>query len=591
MQKRFRNKLRQIGRVNPSQKFREKVKNNIYLKSLEKNKTLIHKIFPFIPVKDPRKAQQAPLLSFMRGFAFTGALSVFLIFIGGFFLYSIPTSAGEKTYIEDIKGVVEVSDNGSDFYSVEVEDILGSGDILRTGEDSSASVVFFEDSVLRLDSNTRVKIKNLVPHPIVSDVGTVAIEVDFGRIWLKTLGEKSDYTGIEVYSGDLMITPENSAFDLERNGNINIVRMFERSSRVSYRGERNRKSIILIAGKEVRSTLLGLGEIQKITNEEKTEEWVQVNIALDQKYIDNFIDKETEYLESSFAKLKENVSLTFQSETGEKYLALAKRDFYEALLAIKKGEIEKSEQDFDNFFSNLNKAVELDPSLLTVVELELQKGKKYLQFSTPNDEFFPAKKAIEEALENFSTDPVAVKARATKETLWEVHSLASTDNRGMAEAHLETFTEELQALSEEEIVLDPEIRAEMLDQKSEELEILSELQEEILPASKVAEEAEDELISEVVEASLPVRAGFPGSQPVEKKTTEAFVEKVNIYSTDKGQENALRQVLQDIPNDVSSLETLKELKGEVPVHLRRMVVEKIVEITRIERQKALLEAS
>lgn len=592
--KKFKDHLRQLGKVNPSEEFRSRFKADLRAKIAGERSSFFVRFLPVFNKNTEHCPGTSPLYNFVKNFAFAGVLSVFLIFMGGFFLYSSSTSAGEESYLQEVSGSVEISKGGNDFDVAKTEEVLGNGSVLRTGDSSSASVVFFEDSVLRLDANTEVEIKTLLPHPLVSDMGVVSIELKSGRIWVKSLAENSDYAGIEVYAGDLLITPENSALDVEINGDVSLVRVFERSSKVAYRGTREKKTAILIAGNEVQSSLIGLSNIEKITNEEKSSTWVQENLTKDTNYMENFIDQQTEYFESPLVRLKENVALTWGADSGEKYFALAQRNFHNAIVELRAGDKDAGNNDLAEFATNLDKAISMDSSLRSEIEAELQKAKKYLQFSVPTDDLFLAKKAVEDALEKVATDPVAVRLKANKETLWEVHALASADPY-MASEHLKTFTEDLQADAMENegaTIDDPEAKAEILEQKTEELEILSDLQDNSI-TGQVMEDAENEVIAEVAQVSTPVvRVGFPGDESAKKGATENnYLDSINKYQTVRGQENALRQILLSIPNDSSSLELLQQMKQEVPIHLKRLVIEKIMEITKIERQKALLEAS
>jgi hypothetical protein len=90
-------------------------------------------------------------------FAFSGFAIAFFITISSFFVFAFPSSAEEKSYISYQEGLVEISKNNKDFKSANYEEVLSSGTTIRTGQDSFASITFFEGSIIRMDENTEIK--------------------------------------------------------------------------------------------------------------------------------------------------------------------------------------------------------------------------------------------------------------------------------------------------------------------------------------------------------------------------------------------------------------------------------------------------
>jgi predicted regulator of Ras-like GTPase activity (Roadblock/LC7/MglB family) len=104
------------------------------------------------------------------------------------------------------------------------------------------------------------------------------------------------------------------------------------------------------------------------------------------------------------------------------------------------------------------------------------------------------------------------------------------------------------------------------------------------------DEIENEIIEDVSNVSHSItRAGFPDKN--KNSTINDMIDRIEKYNSARGQENVMREILNDIPNNSSSLGLLKELKREVSGNLDRMVVNKMVEIIHSEQQKAILEAN
>ena len=104
-------------------------------------------------------------------------------------------------------GNVEVRSNGGSWTVAENGMYLYESDSVRTGDDSSASIVLFETSVIRLDSNTEVTIEELIR----GEETSVTIQQDSGRTW-NTVNKISGIDNYEVQTPTTVASVRGTAF-------------------------------------------------------------------------------------------------------------------------------------------------------------------------------------------------------------------------------------------------------------------------------------------------------------------------------------------------------------------------------------------
>jgi hypothetical protein len=89
-------------------------------------------------------------------------------------------------------GTVMVKHHGESWDVAQSGMLLYQSDSLKTGDNSSASIVLFKSSIIRLDSNTEVMIKELIRK---AEETNVTIKQDVGRTWNTIL----NISGIDNY--------------------------------------------------------------------------------------------------------------------------------------------------------------------------------------------------------------------------------------------------------------------------------------------------------------------------------------------------------------------------------------------------------
>ena len=126
--------------------------------------------------------------------------------------------AKAQLIIED--GTVEIKHAGESWTSAENGIYLYKSDSIKTGDNTSASIILFESSIIRLDSNTELTIQELIQQE-----GETNVEIDqaSGRTW-NTISKMSGIDNYEVQTPTTVASVRGTSFDLYilANGNITI---------------------------------------------------------------------------------------------------------------------------------------------------------------------------------------------------------------------------------------------------------------------------------------------------------------------------------------------------------------------------------
>jgi hypothetical protein len=611
--KNFEAKLKKMAQVNPTKSFSKDAKLRLLSKIEKQNdEAWFLSFLTRVEIPYPSSRLKASFLERLFGgrpfwgqgfweffqvhklFAAFGVLAIVTATTFSFFTFTNTTSAEEQTLLTVVNGLVEIGTN-DDFRQSQVGAVLSTNSVVRTGENSSAEIVFFEDSVIRLAENTQVKIEKLAPNPLDQEVGNVVVSFDFGKVWVKTLVEETEIASFELRAGDeLAVFPQRGTFDLIREGNITTLRVFDRSIKVSYRGSDDPQSLNLLEENKLKISLKGIGEPVDIDMNEYSDYWIESNLRSDQQYVAEFISQKTAK-STDWNSINEVIN-NLEPDSAEQYLLVAKKNFNEGLEYLANNQEDLAAQKFTAFADYLHDSLVKDEVFREKALILIEKEAKHLQLILPDDQLFPAKEALNAAREIVAEDPLIAIQQGAKEKLWEANELAKTatpQSQNLAKRSLDEYSNAIKKAPSN--TADPELRAEILDQKSEELEILSEIEENIEAKPETQEkiaEIETEVVNEALEASSrrePLRPGFPTLGAEEDKIDD-LVAQVNIYKTERGQENATREVLKQFENDISQLSDLKELKAKLPEKVRPMVTKKMVETIREEKKNAQSES-
>ena len=155
---------------------------------------------------------------------FLPLISVIIIIciIGLVWLTLNPQVSAEEAKAQLIidSGTVQVKHAGESWTAAENGMYLYQSDSVKTGDNTSASIILFETSIIRLDSNTEVTIQKLIQQV---EETSVELEQVSGRTW-STISKMSGMDNYEVQTPTTVASVRGTSFDVYilANGNITI---------------------------------------------------------------------------------------------------------------------------------------------------------------------------------------------------------------------------------------------------------------------------------------------------------------------------------------------------------------------------------
>lgn len=198
------------------------------------------------------------------------------------FLLSPGVQAKAQLVVES--GIVEVKHQGGSWVTAENGMDLVQSDSIRTGDNTSASIILFKTSVVRLDSNTEVTLEQLIREEETS----VILQQDSGRTW-NTISKISGIDNYEVQTPTTVASIRGTAF---------VVVVYDNDS--TYYGVEhgilNVSSVsggviidsIDVSGNESVFVFIDLIEEElEIVPFEMVDEWILENLLKDQDFVDD----------------------------------------------------------------------------------------------------------------------------------------------------------------------------------------------------------------------------------------------------------------------------------------------------------------
>jgi hypothetical protein len=138
-------------------------------------------------------------------------LIIFIIALVGIiiFVWFLIKPEGLNAQLVIESGTVQVKHGSETWISAENGMLLYKSDSVRTGNNSSASIIFFKTSLVRLDSNTEVTLEELFKE---EETG-VTIQQNSGRTW-NTIYKISGINNYEVQTPTTIASVRGTAFEV-----------------------------------------------------------------------------------------------------------------------------------------------------------------------------------------------------------------------------------------------------------------------------------------------------------------------------------------------------------------------------------------
>lgn len=476
----------------------------------------------------------------------SGVLLLFLAFFVGSLVHWETEAAPYTTEVSEIEGVVMLND-------IELQNAadLEEGDVISTKE-GAATLHFFEDSTIRLDAHTTLRISTLDPVSLQQDIGAVEVELLSGRIWVAMPMYDRENFPFTVISAETTSTFTHGAAASITPETVDI---FDHVAEVGrwtvITGQRWQKH-----GE--------ISEIGVIPFEAYKDPWTIDNKKKDKVYR---------------GELMNSIATPHAERTEE--------DIQNALLILlqKQESGEPADRERDTLLHLYTALREEHPA---AAEAFLISAEKKLAPVLPDSPLFSVKKLIEQL--KLDDSPLQSTEREKQKTkrIWEATQLAEAGNIATAESVLKDLSEEPQILRREEG--ETEEPGKTLEEKEKQFAMLTNLEEKETLEEIVEEIQEDVMI--VPETRRKTTLHTPGAVLSTRSPTEEaqrIVREVKKYESETGQSNTLLKELRRMDNDLENLKILGELKNRLPEEYQPEVSKKVLMILEAERQQELLE--
>ena len=199
-------------------------------------------------------------------------------------------------------GTVQVKHAGETWTLAKDGMYLYESDSIRTENNSIASIILFKSSVIRLDNNSEVTIKELIHD---ADSKSVTIQQNVGRTW-STVSEASGMEDYNVETPTAVASVRGTSFDyyILANGTI-IISVGDGNVNITVFREGEVVHTI-----EVPETLAAIIEPYNIsdppdTKSYKEDEWIRENLGKDKELYDDLKEELRDRIEPFLSDLKE----------------------------------------------------------------------------------------------------------------------------------------------------------------------------------------------------------------------------------------------------------------------------------------------
>jgi len=500
-----------------------------------------------------------------------------VFFFANFFSYRNPlVQAGSENFLSKISGEVFLIRDNDEFLASPGSEIFEK--LTVKTENGTAEITFFEDSILRLAENSEINIKKISPNSFREDLGEVEIDLQKGKIWVRTFVTGEKFSNFKISNGSMLIFAENNAaIEFKVKNYQRSVRVWDQAARIF---TPNFKEFFISSGQKLLCEFSDCDEMKIISEEENNEKWVIENQLADSILLENFTAEKILQQQKKIESMAYDWELKLRNSLPEssKNFFLLERELDKVFRQLLLG---KNDKIIISSFEE-NCRVNFEQNREDTLAF-LASAEKVLLPVLPNNKLFPIKESIEKLQIEFSEEEekvVKIENQKTKR-LWEANQLAKKGDQNLANEIIQKNQTSFSIEKQNEDNLS------ILEEKEKQIAILQNLKKEI-NKSEIVEELESETISqiyEIVEKNEVIRPGFPTGK--KKKTFSEkkweIINKIKDYSFLKSQQNVLFHELENIDNSVKNLELITAVREKLPENLHSQIDEKILQIVESER--------
>jgi hypothetical protein len=204
-------------------------------------------------------------------------------------------------------GTVEIKHEGGSWIPAESGTLLLESDYVKTGSNTYASIVLFESSIIRLDSNTEVVLQE-----IIEEAGktSITLQQETGRTW-NTIQKISGIDNYDVQTPTTVASVRGTTFDVNvtTNGTTDVI-VINGTVIVSSTKNGTVVNTIEVNGNEsVTIESEKINESLETTSFEK-DEWIRKNLNEDEELRKEIKEELYERIDQYIPQIKEEFGIT-----------------------------------------------------------------------------------------------------------------------------------------------------------------------------------------------------------------------------------------------------------------------------------------
>ncbi len=518
-------------------------------------------------------------------------------------------NASEDSFVEAIIGEVQLK-RASElaFHPVSGRVPVGPGDLLRTGNDGMATVTFFDDTQVRLDSSSTLLLDQLLSSPAYSRQGVIDVVLSEGRVWVQALNVNDGYAVLRV------TTPPGTAETV--GGSLDVRLLSPREADVTVykaNAQVNRQFLSLFD-----RASFGSGSFFTTSTDpaQRAEAWVQGNLLRDREHLERLRVAEIDLLQKTVGALpgdwtyplkqaRERLTLALASNEAASQQAkvdIANQRLSEALLLLESGQPEKAQEAiaaYQKVSQQIAATVGSNASYRAQANRQVLAGQRQVLVASAAALVDHALGETEALLAQSPEERFDIRFKDVQSRLSGLSDLATSGDFAALTAALQSLpsvtTEEL--LSQASLITDETRRQEafgsVLLLQKETARRMAEL------ASASAERADASLSALLMAASAGARNDFDRARvfveplapalfasietPAERRV-RAFVEKIQIYRSWTGQKNQIERLLKNDGRTAEDIPFLAAVRDRLDARAADLVNSRILQITRQEEE-------
>lgn len=556
------------------------------------------------------------------------SLMTLFVFIGNFISFVPEIHAQKLAFVHPDQGQVFIKHPWEDFYNeIKEEQVIYVGDFVRTGENSEATVYFFDDSLVRLMDNSEIGIKNLRQNPFIYKTGVINLYLNQGHIWNKALQIQDEFSKFIVETNDSIISTNKGTFIVERtkdqkteittiDRSVNLTILNSAEKQVVGKTKLNEGFSAELKTNQKLPKQIPLADIKRADKNIKKKDWIKKNLEKDAQH-EALLEQKTALAQKKPDEKPLLADLHLLPGGDDSNLKKVEESYAEAIECFQNGRLDDGQKSLAKFQAEMkNLAIETDSGYSIVYNNLLSKEKELIAIA-PDSPIFTVKESLDDLKADLTTDEVEKKKvmlTSAAETLNTAHDLLEKEEEGLAEQQLKKYQVQIAKIQK----LKKEDQAKILSQQElniindnlplleqitenanhQELQQLAqtsqaELEEIIVASTSPVTVQEEESIGydrEKVLASIALRKQSEQKAKLEQeraewreqfiaRKAENIISKILIYDHPDSQKNQLLREIRELDQEKRftpyKQEILQKILNQVPIQLRHKVKEEL----------------